>query len=82
MLQKLPPPPNKYDIDSVKNFYKDLNIITKFQLKPTTEDIALELLKNIDISKVAGIDNLSAEKDVWTNTSDLRCLEDVLFTSP
>ena len=58
MLQKLPPPPNKYDIDSLKNFYKNLNKTTKFQLKPTTEDIALKLLKNIDISKAAGVDNL------------------------
>ena len=27
-------------------------------MKPTTEDIVLKLLKNIDISKVAGVDNL------------------------
>ena len=58
LLQKLPPPPNKYGIDSVKSFYKNLNITTKFQLKPTTEDIVLKLLKNIDISKAAGVDNL------------------------
>ena len=58
LLQKLPPPPNKYSIDSVKNFYKNSNITTKFQLKPATEDIVLKLLKNIDISKAAGVDNL------------------------
>ena len=58
LLQKLPPPPNKYGIDSVKNFYRNLNITTKFQLKPTTEGIVLKLLKNIDISQAAGIDNL------------------------
>ena len=57
LLQKLPPPPNKYGIDSVKTFYKNLNT-TKFQLKPTTEDIVLKLLKNIDISKAAGVNNL------------------------
>ena len=51
-------PPNKCGVDSVKIFYKDLNITTKFELKPTTEDIAQKLLKNIDISKVAGIDIL------------------------
>ena len=27
-------------------------------MKPTTEDIVLKLLKNIDISKEAGVDNL------------------------
>ena len=58
LCYKLPPPPKKYGIDSVKHFYKYLNITTKFQLKPTTEDIVLKLLKNIDIYKVAGIDNL------------------------
>ena len=58
LLQKLPPPPNKYGIDSVKKIYKNLNITTKFQLKPTTEDIVLKLLKNIDISKAAGVDIL------------------------
>ena len=50
--------PKKDGIDSVKIFYKDLNITTKFQLKLTTEFIVPELLKNIDISKAAGIDNL------------------------
>ena len=59
MLQKLPPSPNKYGIDSVKIVYKILNITTKFQLKKTTEYIVLKLLKNIDIFKVAGVDNLS-----------------------
>ena len=39
LLQKLPPPSNKYGIESVENFYKDLNITTKFQLKPTTENL-------------------------------------------
>ena len=39
LLQKLPLPPNKYGIDSVKKFYKNINITTKFQLKPATEDI-------------------------------------------
>ena len=58
LLQKLPPPPNKYRIDSVKSFDKNLNITTKFQLKPTTEDIVLKIFKNIDISNAAGVDNL------------------------
>ena len=51
-------PPNKYGIDSVKHFSKDLNITSKFQLQPTTEDTVLKLLKNIEISKAASIDNL------------------------
>ena len=43
LLQKLPPPPNKYGIDSAKTFYKDLDITTKFQLKLTTKDDILKL---------------------------------------
>ena len=43
LLQKLPPPPNKYGINSVKHFYKNLNITSKFQLKPTTKDIVIYL---------------------------------------
>ena len=45
LLQNLPRPPNKYGIDSVKIFYKDLNITTKFHLKPTTKDVFLKLFK-------------------------------------
>ena len=61
LVQKLPRPPTqqqKNGNDLVKDFYKDLNIRTWFQLKPTTEDIILKLLKKIDISKAADIDNL------------------------
>ena len=58
LLQKLSPPPKKYGIDLVKNFNKNLNITTKFQLKLTTEDIVLKLFKSIDISKAAGVSNL------------------------
>ena len=58
LLQKLPPPPKKYGIDLVKNFNKNLNITTKFQLKLTTEDIVLKLFKSIDISKAAGVSSL------------------------
>ena len=31
LLQELPPPLNEYGVDSVKHFYKDLDINTKFQ---------------------------------------------------
>ena len=58
LQQKLLPPPKKYGTDSIKRFYKDLDInSTKFRLNPTTEDIVLKLLKNIAISKIVGISN-------------------------
>lgn len=48
LLEKLLPPPNKYGIDSVKFFFKDLEITTKFQFKPTNEDGILKLLKSLE----------------------------------
>ena len=46
LQQKRPPAPDKYGIDSVNIFYKDLDITTKFQLKPITEDIVLHFQGN------------------------------------
>ena len=73
LLQKFPAPSNKYGIDSVNKFYKDLDLTTKFQLKPTIEDIVLKLLKTFEISQAASIDNLLG-----------RFLEDcaVIFANP
>ena len=66
LLQNLSLSLNKEGIDSVKKNYKDLHITTKFQLKPTTEDITLKLSKSIEISKAARIDNFPKKflKDV------------------
>ena len=58
LLEKLPHPQNKFNVDSLNRFYKNLDITTKFQLKPTTEDAVLNLLRNIEISKATGIDKL------------------------
>ena len=58
MAKTFLPLPNKYSIDSVNKFYEDLDMTTEFQMKPTTADIVLNLMKNIEISKAAGIDNL------------------------
>ena len=58
MAKTFLPLPNKYSIESVNKFYKDLDMTTKFQIKLTTVDIVLNLIKNIEISKAAGIDNL------------------------
>ena len=57
LLEKFLHPPNKYGIDSINQFYKDLNITTKSQLKLTMK--MLKILKNIETSKAAAIDNLS-----------------------
>ena len=57
LLEKLLLPPNKYGIDSINQFYKNLNITSKSQLKPTMK--MLKILKNIETSKAAATDNLS-----------------------
>ena len=36
-----------------KKNYEDLDITNKFQMKPTTEDIFLKILKNIEVSEGA-----------------------------
>ena len=47
--ENLPSPPGKYDIDLLNRFCKDLYITTKFELKPTTEDAVLNLLKALKL---------------------------------
>ena len=55
LLKNLPNSPNKFDINSVHQYYK--NIELKDNL--TTEKKVLEVLQSIDISKAAEIDKIS-----------------------
>ena len=47
LLQELLSHFNKYGINSVNKFFKDFDTTTKFQLKSTTEDAVLEILKTL-----------------------------------
>ena len=60
LVKKLPIPTNKFGINIVKEYYKHLNLENKhFTFQPTTIEIILKLLQNIDPSKAVGLDNLS-----------------------
>ena len=58
LLKNLPNPPDKFDINSVQQYYKTIELKDNFNLSLTTEKKVLEVLQFIDISKAAGIDKI------------------------
>ena len=53
-------PTNKFGLNNLKRYYKDLNIENKdFTFQPTTEENVLRLLKEINPAKAVGLDNLA-----------------------
>ena len=61
LLIKLPNAPNKYNIESVFQYYSKFIIEKPFHLSITSEEEVFKMMQNIDISKAAGIDNLSGK---------------------
>ena len=59
LLKNLPNSSNKFDIDSVHQYYKNIELKDNFNPNLTTERKVLEGLQFIDISKAAGIDKIS-----------------------
>ena len=61
LAEKLPPAKNKFPISSVENYYKKkLNLGSKkFNISTVNEEYVFDLLKQINPTKAAGIDNLS-----------------------
>ena len=60
LLAKLPTAPNRFNKNSVSEFYKKFNIKNKFQFSHVTDETILEILKNLDVTKATGIDNIAA----------------------
>ena len=58
LLIKLPIAPDKYNIESVFQYYSKFIIEKPFHLRDTSEKEVFKIMQNIDISKAAGIDNL------------------------
>ena len=59
LVEKLPIPTKKFGQESVKEFYKPLGLENKnFTFEPTTKQIVLKLLEDINPAKATGIDNL------------------------
>ena len=60
IIEKLPTGPNKFDINSVQEFYKSLNLQENpFHFTKVSENILSDFLKELKTNKVTGIDNLS-----------------------
>ena len=59
LLKNLPNSPNKFDINSVHHYYKNIELKDNFNLNLTTERKVLKVLQFIDISKAAGIHKIS-----------------------
>ena len=60
LLKKLPVPTNKFNIESIKSYYK-IHIRGKsFDFEQSNEFNLTKLLKFVDSTKVAGIDNISS----------------------
>ena len=58
LLKNLPNSPNKFDMNSVHQYYKKIELKDNFNLTLATEKKVLEVLQCIDISKAAGIDKM------------------------
>ena len=60
MVKKLPTGPNKFDINSVREFYKTLNLKENpFHFTKLSEKTIPDFLKELKTNKATGIDNLS-----------------------
>ena len=59
LLNKLPNPPDKYNLGSVIRYYSSFTISDDFCLSNTSEEKVLKILTNIESSKAAGVDKIS-----------------------
>ena len=59
LLKNLPNNPNKFDVNSVHIYYKNIELKDNFNLNLTTGKKVLEILQFIDISKAVGTDKIS-----------------------
>ena len=61
LIEKLPTGPNKFDINSVREFYKPLNLKEDpFHFTKVAEKTISDFLKELKTNKATGIDNLSS----------------------
>ena len=73
LVSKLPIAPNRFGLDTVKNYYEKFNLEGKdFSFSNVTEGTVSKLLNNINPSKASGLDNL-AGKFLKEGSSVLKC---------
>ena len=61
LLAKLPKSPNRYTIKFVSDYYKKLSLSENFNLYATTEGYLFNILKNVEVTKAARIDQISGK---------------------
>ena len=61
LLANFPKSPNRYTSNFVADYLKKFGIFENFKLDSTTEDSLLELLKNVEVTKAAEIDQISGK---------------------
>ena len=59
LLIKLPSPSDKYNLESVVNYYSSFTIADDFSLNKISENKVLKRILKIEMSKAVGIDKLS-----------------------
>ena len=61
LLAKLPKSPNRCTIKFVSDYYKKLSLFENFKLDSTTEGYHFNILKNVEVTKAARIDQISGK---------------------
>ena len=61
LLTKLPKSPNQYTIKFVSHYYEKRSLSENFELVSITEGYLFNILKNAEVTKVAGIDKISGK---------------------
>ena len=61
LLAKLPKSPNRYTIKFVSDYYKKLSLSENFKMDAATEGYLFNILKNVEVTKAAGIDQISGK---------------------
>ena len=61
LLAKLPKSPNRYTIKFVSDYYEKLSLSENFELDSTAEGYLFNILKNVEVTKAAGIDQISGK---------------------
>ena len=60
-MEKLPKSPNRYTIKFVSDYYKKLSLSENFKLDSTTEGYLFNILQNVEVTKAAEIEQISAK---------------------
>ena len=61
LLAKPPIAPNRYTIKFVSDYHKKISLSENFKLDSTTEVYLFMLLKNVEVTKAAEIDQISGK---------------------